>query len=351
MKAIVKPLIQYAIDKAKRNKFVQNLFESPFDLNKFPKMGEFQDTQGHVHILRDGLRSKIRPNWKRMLSSEKPLVNQEYLQELRSNGEIAVGKVAPIIQALGKSITNSTVLEIGCHAGATSYSIADAGAMQVVGTEFAGYKVEAVKTASEDVEGRLVEVTDDLRVMREKLGQMFDKTENVRFVDDDICRSALTPASFDLVFSWEVLEHLHDPEGAFLSISKLLKPGGVTVHEYNPFFCLNGGHSLCTLDMLWGHTQLSDDDFNGYLDQWRPREKEKAFSFFTKGMNRMTISDLQTQLRKSDLNVVSIIPFSKEQHLRMIDEAILTRTQALYPEATMLDLASPRVYVVAQRGQ
>lgn len=67
MKKILTPIISYAIGKAKRNKFVQNLFESPFDLNKFPQMGEFIDSEGNSHTLLNGLRSKIRPGWERML--------------------------------------------------------------------------------------------------------------------------------------------------------------------------------------------------------------------------------------------------------------------------------------------
>ena len=349
MKKILIPIISYAIGKAKRNKFVQNLFESPFDLNKFPQMGEFIDSEGNSHTLLNRLRSKIRPGWERMLKRQKTNIDNDYLQKQKSNGEIAVNKILPIIESLGKSIVNSSVLEIGCHSGGTSYSLAEYGASEVVGTEFSGYKVKAVESDEKKFKNQLVEVNDDLLRIRTRLAALFKQNKKVKFVDDDICNSTLTPSYFDIICSWEVLEHLHDTENAFISISKLLKEDGIAIHEYNPFFCLNGGHSLCTLDMLWGHTRLSKSDFEDYLDKIRPNERKKALSFYNEGLNRMTLNDLRTQLEKANLEIISIIPFTKEQHLRMVDQKTLSQTQLHYPKVTLLDLCSPRVYVVTKK--
>jgi SAM-dependent methyltransferase len=255
----------------------------------------------------------------------------------------------PILDSLGKSVVNSTVLEIGCHSGGTSFALAECGASEVVGTEFSGYKVKAVESDDKLFENRLLEVNDDLLRIRNGLAALFKQNKKVKFVDDDICNSTLTPSYFDIICSWEVLEHLHDTENAFISISKLLKEDGIAIHEYNPFFCINGGHSLCTLDMLWGHTRLSESDFEEYLDKIRPSEKETALSFYKEGLNRMTLSDLRSQLEKANLEIISIVPFTKEQHLRMVDQKTLSQTQLNYPKATLLDLCSPRVYVVTKK--
>ncbi|MGB0178095.1 MAG: hypothetical protein ACPF9D_13080, partial [Owenweeksia sp.] len=120
-------------------------------------------------------------------------------------------------------------------------------------------------------------------------------------------------------------------------------------HEYNPFFCLNGGHSLCTLDFLWGHVRLSDDDFQKYLREIRPEEKERAYSFYKKGLNRTTLKDLHDQLERSGLEVFSILPFTKEQHVRMADANILAQGQKNYPNLTLQDLVTPRVFVMARK--
>jgi len=349
MKNILTAAISYAINKAKRNKFIQNLFESPFDLDKFPKFGEFIDSYDNKYDLLGGLRSKIRPNWECMLISRKTILNRDYLLKQKSNGAIAVNKITPIIESLGKSIENSSILEVGCHSGGTSFSLAEYGASEVVGSEFSGYKVESIEVNKDEFENKLMEVNEELKRIRNKLSTLYNNSDRVKFVDDDICNTTLPPSSFDIICSWEVLEHLHDTKNAFLSINKLLKEDGIMIHEYNPFFCLNGGHSLCTLDMLWGHTQLNEADFEDYLNKLRPNEKDRAMSFFKKGLNKMTLRDLKIQLKEAKLEVISILPFTKEQHLRMVDHNILIRTQRQYHNVTLLDLASPRVYVIARK--
>jgi len=351
MKKIITPVIKFAIDKVKRNKFVQNLFESPFDLSKFPKKGSFDDSYGNKIDLFDGLRTKIKPGWERMQSSGNTEISENFLKSKKEGGEIAINKILPIITSLGKTIEDCSFLEIGCHSGGTSFAAADLGAANVIGTEFSGYKVSSVENVDDKFENRLEEVNDHLKQMRKKLAKLYKHSGRVSFLDDDICNSKLQPSSFDVVCSWEVLEHLHDPEAAFKSIYNLLKDDGISIHEYNPFYCLNGGHSLCTLDFLWGHTRLSDNDFEKYIDQLRPDEKERALSFYRNGLNRMTLSQLDVYLKNAGLEIVSIIPFSKEQHLRMIDFEILTQTQKHYPSVTMQDLSSPRVFVIVRKNK
>ena len=171
-----------------------------------------------------------------MLTSQKTTVNKEYLSKQKSNGEIAINKMLTIAESCGKSFANSTVLEVRCHSGSTSFSIADLGASEVIGTEFSGYKVESVEADKQDHESKLVEVNGELKNIRKGLAELFKNSNKVKFVDDDICNSKLPLASFDIICSWEVLEHLHDTERAFASMSKLLKEDGIMIHEYTPFF-------------------------------------------------------------------------------------------------------------------
>ena len=62
----------------------------------------------------------------------------------------------------------------------------------------------------------------------------------------------------------------------------------------NPFFSFNGGHSLCTLDFMWGHVRLSETEFERYLIQFRPKENKVAMKFYRNNLNRMTLKKLNT---------------------------------------------------------
>lgn len=70
-------------------------------------------------------------------------------------------------------------------------------------------------------------------------GQEFKDRFNladVRFVQMDLFRPALRPASFDFIMSNGVLHHTADPEGAFRGLCDLLKPGGhILIGLYNPY--------------------------------------------------------------------------------------------------------------------
>ncbi len=349
MKNLIIAVLKFIIDKVKRNRFIQNVFESPFDLSKFEDLGIYEDSFGNKHSLYQGLRTKIRPGWERMLNNKKPNLTNVNFDQLRSNSFITLEKLETTLNSYGKSIVNSDILEIGCHSGSVSMAMAEKGAKKVVGTEFNGYKVSSISEKSSQDQSKLVEVDEYLKKVRKELANRYSIKNELDFIDDDICNSSLSPESFDIICSWEVLEHLHDPAQAFKSISKLLKKGGISIHHYNPFFCLNGGHSLCTLDFLWGHVRLNESDFIDYIKKKRPDEIEKAISFYKNGVNRMSLSDLDRILNSSEMNTLAVLPFTKEQHLRMVSEETLKQTKNIYPNTTIQDLVVPAVLVISQK--
>lgn len=60
--------------------------------------------------------------------------------------------------------------------------------------------------------------------------------ERVRFVETDLRRPGLRPASFDVVYSSGVLHHTPDPRDSFAQLVKLVRPGGMIVLGlYNAF--------------------------------------------------------------------------------------------------------------------
>ncbi len=60
--------------------------------------------------------------------------------------------------------------------------------------------------------------------------------DNVQFVEADLHRPGLRPASFDVVYSSGVLHHTADPRSSFATIAQLVRPGGIVVLGlYNAF--------------------------------------------------------------------------------------------------------------------
>ncbi|MCX6256831.1 MAG: class I SAM-dependent methyltransferase [Bacteroidia bacterium] len=343
---LINTTLNYAIGKAKRSKLMQSLFEAPIDIAALPEMGRFTDSFGNDHVLYSGFRNRIKPGWERMLNRSDTFIGEPDYDKVAVEGKSNFSRIQAIAKAYGISITEANILEIGCHLGAVCYSFAENGC-QATGSEFTGYKVSALD--SEGSARKLEQVSSALTKQRITLGQKFRNTGNVTFTEDDICNSSLPTGQFDLVISFDVLEHLHDPGAAFVHIQRILKKGGIAIHEYNPFFSLNGGHSLCTLDFPWGHCRLNKPDFERYIREIRPLEIGPAISFFNEGLNRMTQLQMENLTVKAGLEAAGIIRYSKEQHVRMVTKEILEQSSSIYQGLTIADLVSPKVMVIQRK--
>jgi SAM-dependent methyltransferase len=53
--------------------------------------------------------------------------------------------------------------------------------------------------------------------------------DHVQFVETDLHRSGLKPASFDIVYSSGVLHHTPNPRAAFAALARLARPGGIVI--------------------------------------------------------------------------------------------------------------------------
>ena len=248
----------------------------------------------------------------------------------------------------GIPLLGSKVLEVGCFDGVRSSALREAGAGHVTGSDIAAYYI------LQQVDGEISEEAkraqnDRLAGLRQLYAEAQGGGDGLDFIEDSITESKLNSASFDLICSWEVLEHVTDPAAMFKQLHRLLKPGGMSVHEYNPFFCMEGGHSLCTLDIPWGHARLDDADVQRYLKRFRPDEIDIATRFFRHNLNRMTFSDLNRYSLEAGLQVLAIIPMPQRHYLRSLTPEIISQARALYPTLTTNDLISPVVWVVLRR--
>lgn len=322
-----------------------------------PDFGEFTDSRGTRITLYSGLRDWLKPDWRSMFGSgtageeRAPLVPEAAVHASRRSVEAALR----FLHTAGFELEGKKVAEIGCYDGTRSFMLAGLGAGEVTATDIPEYYLNQKEhtTLSDDE----IEAGRQLQLRRFTAGAeacelMFGWSnlhDRVSFREDDICASDLPDEEYDLVVSWEVLEHVERPTDLFRSIARILKPGGVSFHEYNPFFSITGGHSLCTLDFLWGHARLSTDDFTGYLREFRPREEEVAMRFFTRNLNRMSHENPRALVQEAGLELVTFLPWYDRFDERHLDREILASVQALYPSVTAEDLLARDVRVLLRK--
>jgi SAM-dependent methyltransferase len=312
----------------------------------------FTDRHGVEHRLDPTLRDRLKPNWRLMCDPgalAAPPTDKTTQDRVRKAVK-AAAEVERILELTTGTGVSGRVLEVGCYDGSAAFELSRRPGTTIVASDLARYYVVQRPGQAEDAAIAAEEVA--LARLRERAQQAAGRPEgSVTFVEDDVTYSALEPASFDLIVSFEVLEHVARPDDAFAAMARLLRPGGVMYHDYNPFFSMIGGHSLATLDLPWGHARLSDDDVERYLREIRPTEVEQALRFHRDSLNRMTLADLRDALDGAGLESIAIIPWYSRSLVGAATPQVLAEVRALYPRATIEDLLATFVAVVARNPE
>jgi SAM-dependent methyltransferase len=316
--------------------------------------GTFRDSRGHDHPLYDGHRNRLKPDWRAMFQPPAEIsqtTSKTAAGKSLDDWHNRISRVQGFLSLCSATIEGKKVVEIGAYGGATSFALALAGATRVIGTDIAAYYIQQTPggdISAESVAAKNSELSTQRQAFRQAVGE--DVSRRVSFVEDDICSSTLGTESADAILSWEVLEHVKDPACAFEQMYRVLQPGGIAFHEYNPFFSQDGGHSLCTLDFPWGHARISPQDFERYLREIRPSEHEVARAFFRENLNRMTIADLQRYATGAGFDLLSVLPWTESQHLNELPTEALSDTMGSYPSCQLTDLISPTVWVLMRKN-
>ena len=322
-------------------------------LSNFQPMCNFTAEDGFIFTLYKGYRDALCPNWRMMFTAPGSDSYEELSPAKLSKAKEDLQRVEHFLSIFGLSFLNKKILEIGCNDGLITYTLANLFDAEVIGTDLARYylfQTDGLKINEKNIQKQ----NERLSQIREKVKVEFNKKadnecEQVSFIEDDITDSKIDNNSVDCIFSWEVLEHIADPCKAFNEMFRILKPGGFAFHEYNPFFCRGGGHSLCTLDFPYGHVRLSASDFKGYIKMIRPDEETVAIQFYENNLNRMTLRDLESYVKSADLKVLSIIPWLSKNNLLNIDENILMQAKSNYKTVSAKDLLSDLVWVILEK--
>jgi cyclopropane fatty-acyl-phospholipid synthase-like methyltransferase len=297
------------------------------------------------------LRDNLKPDWKEMLNPSKP---RNIVPDIYANMPF-LSKSEKLLLNLDISLVGKDILEVGCGYGSHAYLMAKYEGTRVHAIDVDDYYVNQSIDLNiwnpEDIEL----MHNKLDVVRQELGKKFPKciADKVTFETVGM-ESYATPNLHDIIISWDVLEHILDLPLAFNQMANAVKKDGIVIHEYNPFFSLTGGHSLCTLDFHFGHCRLSKEDFKQYIKELRPNEEKATLNFYNKCLNRATISDIKKYATQSGFEILKVgghIPFpAPELEIREeLEKDILPDVIKLYPNVTVEDLLWDSVHIILRR--
>jgi 2-polyprenyl-3-methyl-5-hydroxy-6-metoxy-1,4-benzoquinol methylase len=309
----------------------------------------FVDRHGTSHPLDPALRNRLKPQWRTMCDPVAVALppSDEALATRARNAEKNVAEASALVTAASGAQLSGRILEVGCYDGSIAFQLARMQGTDVVGSDLARYY--RVQRPGDVAEADIDAQQDELAILRHRARQIARPTVGrVEFIEDDITATGLDAATFDAIVSFEVLEHVQRPAAAFESMARLLKPGGILYHDYNPFFSSNGGHSLCTLDFPWGHVRLDAADFERYVREIRPTETEQALRFYRESLNRMTIADLRDGLESAGLEILAVVPWTDRKLVPQLGQSVLAEVRRTYPTAITTDLLATFVSVIAR---
>ena len=338
------PLIRFAMKQRYIRSAVMAALERPRDQQGNKCFGTFRDCYGNTFHLLENYRSQIWPGWQDLVShyASLDIPSKPKAAQLISEAKTSVKSCLGLLGKLSIDIKQKKILEIGCYNGAKAFQLAQLGACAVTGSDMPRYYLSREPSQNADCLYKLREFFRN-QMISDISGNL------VEFVDDDICESRLAAESFDVVASWDVLEHLSNPKAAIENIWRVLKPGGITYHVYHPFFCQTGGHGFCTLDFPWGHACLNKEDFARYVKHWRPDEAELSQKYYSSSLNRMTFRELESYYHDVGFQVLALIPTWKPEHLRMVEPILMMQISNLYPSLTLNDLITQNCVLVLMK--
>jgi 2-polyprenyl-3-methyl-5-hydroxy-6-metoxy-1,4-benzoquinol methylase len=306
---------------------------------------------GRTYILTEGLRSRIKPNWQEMLNPAKSRVIKVDPYEFATSVFLAERNLAQF----GESLVGKDILEIGCNEGARCFLMAKYRDTKVHGIDVDEYTVAQSPDLNlwnpkdiEFVHGKFAD-------MRKELSNKFPHSVNCNVTFETVgIEDYKTSKPHDILISWDTLEHITNLNLAFNQMAGIVKEGGIVYHEYNPFFALNGGHSLCTLDFLYGHCRLSGEDFERYVREIRPEEEKIDLNFYHKCLNRGTIKDFRELAELNGFEVLyqgGATGFGNETELviKRIRDEFLPEVNKHYPKASVEDLLYESAQIILRK--
>ena len=351
---IIKKLIRYIFGIIRGSRFFKSLLlVKPQTVKTYQILSRFTDSNNNTYDLLKGYRDDMQPGWKNALtpldSLELPNLNEVKKRINKANS--LIDQSVKLLNNFNFNFSGNKVLEFGCNDGSKTCALAKQGPSAIYGSDISYYYL--LDRKEDELSDEAHQENEYLHKLR-KVIQDNSLNENSKckpeYVEDNICDSNFESNFFDLIFSWNVVEHIQRPEEAIKEMYRILKSGGIVFNKYNPFFCQGGGHSLCTLDFPWGHVRLDHSNFKKYIKEIRPDETEAAIPFYENSLNRMTIKKLKDYHIQSGFDLLAVIPYVKELNINVVTEEILFQSRTNYPSLDIVDLISNGVICIGRKN-
>ncbi len=129
------------------------------------------------------------------------------------------------------------VLDLGCGLGGKTVAYAQLGAASVTGLDLR---------------------SQSLRAASEENSRHNPTPSTVGFCLSDAAKMSFADESFDLIVSVNVLEHVEDLYFALAECKRVLRPGGLMLFHFPPFYSPWGAHLEGWINFPWPHVFFAD---------------------------------------------------------------------------------------------
>jgi len=308
-------------------------------------MKSFKLNNGFELPIVPGFREQVKSNWRIAYKNfEYKPIEQDKATKLKQD----INHATSYLSKIGISIQGKRIMDVGCYLGIQCFGAIEHGATSALGIDIPEYYINSSLDKDVNASKILEDRRNDIRKYHSHLDQ-----SKITFQDTSVFEMDFEN-EFDIIFGWETFEHITNPKEALKRIYKALKPGGISYNAYNPFFCLSGGHSMCTLDFPFAHILLSNEEFKKYVEEVIPQNSPKGYAklsyeFFTKGLNRMTQYDLRKYIDEEGFKLLDFTSIPDMNMMNLIDPSTLEIARELYPTLILNDLLCSMIYFTIQK--